>query len=98
MQQARNKKVSLKFIAELAGCSTTTVSNVLNNKGLFGEEIRDKILDIVKKYSYKMNPSARALRLGKSETVALVFYRPNVDNFKSENYLTMTCGFQKRLY
>lgn len=97
MQQAHNKKVSLKFIAELAGCSTTTVSNVLNNKGLFGEEIRDKILEIVKKYSYKMNPSARALRLGKSETVALVFYRPNVDIFKSEYYLTMTCGFQKRL-
>ncbi len=97
MAAKKRKRISLKFIAGLAGCSTTTVSNVINKKGLFGDEIRDKILKIVKKYGYTINPSARSLRMGKSETVALVFYRPNVDIFKSEYYLTMTYGFQKRL-
>jgi len=91
------KKISLKVIAKLADCSTTTVSNVLNKKGLFGDDIRDKILKIVKDHGYTINPSARSLRMGKSETVAVVFYRPNVDVFKSEYYLTMMYGLQKRL-
>ena len=91
------KKISLKTIAQLAGCSTTTVSNILNKKGLFGDEIRDRVLEIVRKYNYAINASARSLKMGKSETVALVFYRPNVDIFVSEYYLKMMYGFQKRL-
>ena len=97
MTSLKTKKVSLKTIAEMAGCSTTTVSNILNGKGLFGEKIRDKVMKLVKKYNYTINASARSLRMGKSETIALVFYRPNVDIFKSEYYLTMMYGLQKRL-
>lgn len=97
MTSLKTKKVSLKTIAEMAGCSTTTVSNILNAKGLFGEKIRDKVMKLVKKYNYTINASARSLRMGKSETIALVFYRPNVDIFKSEYYLTMMYGLQKRL-
>lgn len=97
MPELPPKKISLKTIAQLAGCSTTTVSNILNKKGLFGEEIRDRVLEIVRKYNYAINASARSLKMGKSETVALVFYRPNVDIFVSEYYLKMMYGFQKRL-
>ena len=97
MKSKSQQKASLKFIAELVGCSTTTVSNVINQKGMFGEEIRDKILKAVKKYNYTINPSARNLRMGRSETVAVVFYRPNVEVFKSEYYITMMYGLQKRL-
>lgn len=97
MSELPPKKISLKTIAQLAGCSTTTVSNILNKKGLFGDEIRDRVLEIVRKYNYAINASARSLKMGKSETVALVFYRPNVDIFVSEYYLKMMYGFQKRL-
>ncbi len=97
MKAKPQKKVSLKFIANIVGCSTTTVSNVINKKGMFGDDIRDKILKEIKKYNYKINASARNLRMGKSETVAVVFYRPNVEIFKSEYYITMMYGLQKRL-
>ncbi len=97
MKGNSQKKASLKFIANLVGCSTTTVSNVINQKGMFGDEIRDKILSAVKKYNYKINATARNLRMGKTETIAVVFYRPNVEIFKSEYYITMMYGLQKRL-
>lgn len=97
MKVKPQQKASLKFIAKLVGCSTTTVSNVINQKGMFGDEIREKILKAVKKYNYTINPSARNLRMGRSETVAVVFYRPNVEVFKSEFYITMMYGLQKRL-
>ena len=97
MKVRSQQKASLKFIAKLVGCSTTTVSNVINQKGMFGDEIREKILKAVKKYNYTINPSARNLRMGRSETVAVVFYRPNVEVFKSEFYITMMYGLQKRL-
>ncbi len=97
MKAKTPKKVSLKFIANAVGCSTTTVSNVINKKGLFGDDIRDKILKVIKKYNYTINASARNLRMGKTETIAVVFYRPNVEIFKSEYYITMMYGLQKRL-
>jgi len=97
MKTQKPKRASLKSIAKIVGCSTTTVSNVINGKGMFGGEIRAKILAAVKKYNYTMNASARSLRMGRSETVAVVFHRPNVEIFKSEYYITMMYGLQKRL-
>ncbi len=92
------KKTSLKDIAKLVGCSTTTVSNVLNGKGLFGEEVKEKVLKAVKKYNYSINASARNLRMGITETIGVLFYRPNADIFKSEYYLTMMYSLQKELF
>lgn len=92
------KKTSLKDIAKVVGCSTTTVSNVLNGKGFFGEGVKAKVLAAVKKYNYAINASARNLRMGKTETVGVLFYRPNADIFKSEFYLTMMYSLQKELF
>ena len=55
MKVKPQQKASLKFIAKLVGCSTTTVSNVINQKGMFGDEIREKILKAIKKYNYTIN-------------------------------------------
>ncbi len=47
-------KLTIKQIAEMAGVSVTTVSQILNNKGSrFSEETRKRVLDIVNKYHYK---------------------------------------------
>lgn len=90
-------KVTLKKLADMAGCSTTTVSNILNSKGSFGEDIKEHVLKLVKEYNYTINSTARSLRLGKAETIGVLFYRPLADIFKSEYYLSLMWGLQKRL-
>ncbi len=50
----KQMKLTIKQIAEMAGVSVTTVSQILNNKGSrFSEETRKRVLDIVNKYHYK---------------------------------------------
>lgn len=97
-RKMKHRKTSLKDIAKIAGCSTTTVSNVLNSKGLFGDDIKQKVLTAVKKHNYALNASARNLRMGKTETIGVIFYRPNADIFKSEFYLSMMYNLQKDLF
>lgn len=92
---AMNKKPpSIKFIAEMSKCSSASVSNVINGKGSVGDKTRGVILKNLRKYKYKINPSARSLRVRKSETVAVVF-RPEISIFSSEFYLNVIRGFYR---
>ncbi|MBP3813912.1 MAG: LacI family DNA-binding transcriptional regulator, partial [Butyrivibrio sp.] len=54
--------ITLKEIAKECGVSTATVSNVLNNKKNVSDEIRQKVLDVVKERGYKLNYVAQGLR------------------------------------
>ncbi|MBO5254720.1 MAG: LacI family DNA-binding transcriptional regulator [Opitutales bacterium] len=90
-------KVSIKTIAKLANCSTATVSNVLNNKGMFSNKTRQKVLDIVHKHKYTLNSVGRTLRTGKSETIGITFYRPNADIFRHEFYLIMMSALERTM-
>ncbi len=56
--------MSLKKIASLAGCSTSTVSRVLNNTSqtAASDELRDKIWEIAREINYIPNESARSLK------------------------------------
>ena len=90
-------KISIKTIARLANCSTATVSNVLNNKGMFSDKTRDKVLDIVRKNNYTINSAGRNLRTGRSETVGITFYRPNADIFLHEFYQTMMGALERAM-
>ena len=51
----KNKKISIKQIAQLSGVSVATVSRVINNNGRFSEETRQRVLDTIKKYDYTTN-------------------------------------------
>ena len=47
-------KMTIRDIAEAAGVSTTTVSQILNNKGSrFSEKTREKVMAIVEEFNYK---------------------------------------------
>ena len=65
--------MNLKTIAEMAGVSTATVSNVINgNNHKVSEETRKKINDIIAKTNYKPNAIARSLAKNETRIIGLV--------------------------
>ncbi len=75
------KKIFLKDIAEALELSKTAVSLVLNGRGdenKISKETQKRILDFAQKNNYRPNQMARALSLGKSETIGLIV--PNISD------------------
>lgn len=63
---------SIKDIARLAGVSPSTVSRVINNREYVREEIRRKVMVIVKEKGYVQNHIARSMVLRRTFTVGIV--------------------------
>jgi LacI family transcriptional regulator len=61
-------------VARMVGVSQTTVSFVLNNVAgsNISEETRERVLEAVKKLSYRPNAAAKALRTSKSHTIGFI--------------------------
>jgi len=68
-------KLTISYIAKLAGVSKATVSRVLNGTGYVSEETRRKILEIVKKYDY--TPDSKAVSLSKKRTYTVGLVLPS---------------------
>src|SRR6185295_16580276 len=65
--------VTIKEIAERSGLSVPTVSQVLNNKGhRYRSETCKRVLKAVRELGYRPNSSARAIRMGRFNCVALL--------------------------
>jgi DNA-binding LacI/PurR family transcriptional regulator len=66
--------VTAKEIAKRLGLSQPTVSRVLNNKhGIHhSPETRRRVLDMAAEMNYRPNAIARALQLGRTETISVV--------------------------
>lgn len=66
-------KLTIKQIAEMAGVSVTTVSQILNNKGTrFSNETRERVWEIVNKYHYKPDFFASNLINRRSKTIGMI--------------------------
>ena len=63
---------SIKEVAQHAGVSLGTVSNVLNRPEMVAEATRKRVLDAIAALGYVRNDSARQLRAGRSRTIAIV--------------------------
>ncbi|MGL5050973.1 MAG: LacI family DNA-binding transcriptional regulator [Fusobacteriaceae bacterium] len=63
--------VTIREIAKIAGTSHATVSMAINNKKGPSEEVRKKILKIVKETGYVPNVGARNLVMKKNDTVGI---------------------------
>ena len=64
--------MTIKDIARISGVSVSTVSRVLNQHPDVSEDARNKVLEIVERYNYIPNNSARALGQSKSDNIGLI--------------------------
>ena len=92
---SRAKRVSIHEVARRSGCSIATVSNVLNDKGRVGTEQRAAVLAAVKALHYVPDMSGRNLRLGRTESVGLLFYPSCARLFRNPFYAEVMEGLEE---
>jgi len=64
--------VSIRDVAERAGVSVGTVSNVLNRPERVSDAVVGRVMDAIRELGYVRNDAARQLRAGRSSSVGLV--------------------------
>ncbi|GLQ93128.1 LacI family transcriptional regulator [Dyella acidisoli] len=69
---AQRPSLTMADLAELAGVSKITVSRALSESPLVNTETRERVQALARKHGYKLNVSARNLRLRRSHTVAVI--------------------------
>ena len=75
--------VTIKDVAKKAGVSISTVSRVINNSKPVTDEIKQKVIEVIKETGYVPNPLARSLVTKKSQLIGVVV--PEVsDSFVNE--------------
>jgi DNA-binding LacI/PurR family transcriptional regulator len=70
--QKSESGITMEDLAELAGVSAITVSRALRNSPLVTEKTRAKVRAIAEQQGYRLNISARNLRLRRSYSIAVV--------------------------
>lgn len=68
---------TLRDVAELAGVSVRTVSNVVSGYTHVSERMRQRVLSAIETLDYRPNPVARTLRTGRTGVLALIV--PEID-------------------
>jgi DNA-binding LacI/PurR family transcriptional regulator len=74
----RHVAITMHDVANLAGVSIKTVSNVINDYQYLKPETRQRVLDAIEKLGYHPNLSARGLRSGRTDVISLII--PDIRN------------------
>lgn len=79
-------------IARIAGVSRSTVSRVINNYSNVPDETKKKVLEVISKYNYQPNTSARVLAGKQNDTIGLFIVSiadaENPNRLYNNNYFT----------
>jgi len=70
--------VSMKDVAQAAGVSLGTVSNVLNRPEIVAEATRTRVQKVIRELGFVVNASAQTLRAGRTKVLGLVV--PDIGN------------------
>lgn len=70
-------KVTINDVARLARVSKKTVSRVINNSPLVKAETRLRVEAVIAETGYRPDPQARALAMGRSFLIALIYDNPS---------------------
>ncbi|WP_211716278.1 LacI family DNA-binding transcriptional regulator [Nocardiopsis sp. MG754419] len=89
---SKEHRVGIADVAATAGVSVTTVSHVLSGRRPVSDRTKAKVLRVIDELGYRPDPSARGLRTGRSEAVALV-----VSDVTNPFYPLMAAGLQEVL-
>lgn len=65
------KRVTLRDVAQEAGVSLKTASNVINGTGRMSDATRQKVKKVVQRFDYRVNVAARNLNRGKTGAITL---------------------------
>lgn len=80
-------------LAKLSGVSKITVSRALSDSPLVTPETRDRVQTLAREHGYKLNVSARNLRLRRSHTVAVIVeMKPSIDRTMFDPYPLVLLG------
>ena len=83
------KKITIKDIAQEAGVSVATVSNVLNRKpNKATPSTIEKIYNVVNKYDYSSNLNARSLVTNESGMIGILYYTEREEVKFSDPFLS----------
>jgi DNA-binding LacI/PurR family transcriptional regulator len=90
---AANKRLQMADIARMAGVSTTTVSRALSGSALVNKATRKRVTELARSLNYTVNAGAKELRLGHSNTVAVVVpYNVNMRQALSDPFFLGILG------
>jgi LacI family transcriptional regulator len=64
--------VTIREIAEACGVSVATVSNIINGKGKFSEETKERVLKVTKEMNYTPNAMARTLKTKRTRSIGVI--------------------------
>lgn len=82
------RKASMSDVADLAGVSAMTVSNVINRPEIVSEATRDKVHEAMRELRYRNNLVARSLRLAQPRQIGYTLpARNSVDNQYMDAFL-----------
>lgn len=69
---AKNGKLTLAGLAQLAGVSTSTASRALNDNPLIKKETRERLQALAAEHNFSLNKAASRLRTQKTNVVAVI--------------------------
>ncbi len=83
-----SRRVTIQDVARAAGVAASTVSRAFDpaEKQRIGEKTRKRVYRVAKRYGYRPNRIARALRRGGSDTIALIV--PDTIHSSGSEYCT----------
>jgi LacI family transcriptional regulator len=87
---------TLKSIAKIAGLSKSTVSRVINRQKYVKPQIREKILDIIRRENYYPHAPARSLVSQRTNTAGIVVFGLDPLFLSNQVYYEIIQGIQKK--
>ena len=85
---------TIKDVARLAGVSHSTVSRVLNDKGVISEETKQRIYAAMEELKYVPNDFARSFASGSPHTIALVIDVDNASDYANNFFNNTVFGIE----
>ena len=72
MKKIARERITMEDVARIAGVAKITVSRALQDSPLVRQEVRDRVKEVARKQGYRLNTTARNLRLQRTHSITAV--------------------------